>query len=139
VDLSASAEHPGVGAGRQHRHERDGVGLLPALLPLHPDDRLHRERGEPVPRVPGHECVPGDAVPGGHAVEHPARVHGAAAFEVHIGKGRGGEGLGGEPPRGQLRVDGAARGEVGARRAELEERGEGAEDGARGRVGGGGG
>ena len=93
----------------------------------------NRGRGEPVARVPG------DAVPGGHAVEHPPRVRRAAALEVHVGKGRGGEGLGCEPPCGQLRVDGAAGGEVGARRAELGERREGAEDGARGRVGRGGG
>jgi len=136
VDLSARAERPGGGAGRQHGHERDGVGPLPVLL-LHPDEHLHGGLGEAVPRVAGDERVPGDAVPGGHPVEHPARVGGAAALGVHVGEGGGGERLGGEPPRGELGVDGAAGGEVGARRAELEERGEGAEDGARGGGGGG--
>jgi hypothetical protein len=106
--VEARAEAP---ARRQHGDEGGGVRALPALL-LHPDER-----------------VPGDAVPGGHAVEHPARVRGAAAPGVHGGEGRGGVRLAGEPPRGELRVHGAAGGQVPPRGAELVERGVGAEEG----------
>jgi hypothetical protein len=80
-------------AHRQHEDEGDGVRALPALL-LHLDER-----------VAGDERVLGDAVPDGHAVEHPMRIGGAAAPGVHGGEGRGGVRLGGEPPRGELRVD----------------------------------
>jgi hypothetical protein len=123
--VEARAEAP---ARRQHGDEGGGVRALPALL-LHPDERVGGGLGEAVARVAGDERVPGDAVPGGHAVEHPARVRGAAAPGVHGGEGRGGVRLAGEPPRGELRVHGAAGGQVPPRGAELVERGVGAEEG----------
>lgn len=62
------------------------------------------------------ERVPGDELPGGHPVEHPARIGWTAA-------------LGSRYRRGLWR---RVTREVGSRRAELEEGGEDAKNGARG-------
>jgi hypothetical protein len=131
MDLSARTERPGVSAGRQHGDKRDRVGPLPASSPCIRTTASIADAGNPF-----------RAYPATSAFQETRSLAGMQSNTLRASAGRRhlkymlARAVAARDSEARPR---AGRGEVGARRAGLEERREGAEDWARGHGGGGGG